>query len=61
MAKQNYEIVGGNVIVACPHGHKNQGQKISDKLIPQKLVCANPSCNAEWSQTLPQIASLEEA
>ena len=61
MAKQNYEIIARNVIVTCPQGHKSQGQKVSDRLVEQELVCANPSCNAEWTETLPQIASLEEA
>lgn len=58
--KQNYEIISGNVIVTCPNGHKNQGQKISDRLVKQTLVCANTSCNKEWTATLPQIAGLEE-
>lgn len=58
---ESYKIVGSTVIVTCPEGHKSQGQKVSDRLVEQELVCANPSCNAEWTETLPQIASLEEA
>ena len=57
----NYEIIEGMVIVTCPEGHKNQAQKVSDRQIPYELVCANPSCKEPWSQTLPQIAGLEEA
>ena len=57
----NYEIIEGMVIVTCPQGHKNQGQKVSDKHVPQRLVCANTTCKVEWTETLPQIASLEEA
>jgi len=58
--QQNYEIIAGNVIVTCPRGHKNQGQKVSDRKIHLRLVCANTTCNAEWTQTLPQITGLEE-
>lgn len=59
--KQTYEIVGGNVIVTCPRGHKNQAQKVSDKSVQQHLVCANTTCKAEWDVLLPQIMGLEEA
>jgi hypothetical protein len=59
--KPNYEIIEGMVIVTCPQGHKNRGQKVSDRQIAYELVCANPSCKKSWSQTLPQITSLEEA
>jgi len=61
LPRDSYKIVGSTVIVTCPEGHKSQGQKLSDRLIEQELVCANPSCNAEWTQTLPHLASLEEA
>ncbi len=61
MTTQNYKIVNGNVIVTCPKGHKNQGQKVSDRQIAYTLVCANQSCKAQWSQTLPEITGLEEA
>ncbi|HLW87993.1 MAG TPA: hypothetical protein VKR57_05835 [Terriglobales bacterium] len=60
MKKQNYKIVSGNVVVTCPRGHKNQAQKISDRLAEQTLVCANTTCKAQWTQTLPQMAGLEE-
>ena len=60
MADENYKIVGGNVIVTCPQGHKNQGQKVSNRQINQRLVCANTNCKAEWTETLPQITCLEE-
>ena len=59
-SKQTYEIIAGNVIVTCPRGHKNQAQKVSERQIAYDLVCANPSCKAPWSQTLPQITGLEE-
>ena len=61
MENDNYKIVEGNVIVTCPQGHKNRGQKVSDQQIAYTLVCANPSCKKEWTETLPQIAGLEEA
>lgn len=57
----HYEIIDGMVIVTCPQGHKNRGQKVSDKHVQQRLVCANTTCEVEWDVLLPQIASLEEA
>jgi hypothetical protein len=59
-SKQNYEISGATVIVTCPHGHKNQAQRVSDRQIAYDLVCARTSCRAEWKQMLPQITGLEE-
>jgi hypothetical protein len=56
----SYELANGQVIVTCPHGHKNRGAAVSDRLTAQTLVCANATCRAEWNQTLPRIAGLEE-
>jgi len=60
MANESYTIVGDKVIVTCPKGHKNWGQKVSDKLGTKTLVCANVKCKAEWTETLPRINGLEE-
>ena len=60
MKQNKYEVIDGNVIVTCRQGHENQAQQISDRLAEQTLVCANTSCKAQWTQTLPQISSLEQ-
>jgi hypothetical protein len=62
--KPPYEIVRQGevdyVVVFCPEGHECIGQKVSDVMMPQRLVCANVKCNRQWDQTLPQIMQLEE-
>ena len=60
MANESYTIVGDKVFVTCPKGHKNWGQKVSDKLGAKTLVCANVNCKAQWKETLPRITGLEE-
>lgn len=58
--ESNYELLEGHVIVTCPQGHKNRGLMVSDKLGSKLLVCANTTCKAQWTETIPRINGLEE-
>jgi hypothetical protein len=47
------------VVVRCPQGHLNRGQKVGDMKLRVGLVCAVPSCSRPWTQTIPTIMQLE--
>ncbi len=47
------------VVVSCPNGHLNRGQKVSDMKLCVELFCAVPRCGLPWTETIPAILYLE--
>ena len=47
------------VVVRCPQGHLNRGQKVNDMKLCVELVCAELRCGLPWTQTIPAIMQLE--
>jgi hypothetical protein len=47
------------VVVSCPNGHVNRGQKVGDMELRVELVCGVPRCSQPWTQTIPAIMHLE--
>jgi hypothetical protein len=47
------------VVVRCPDGHLNRGQKVNDMKLCVELVCAMPHCGLLWTETILAILYLE--
>ena len=61
--KQDYTVEGQGaveyVVVRCPEGHLNCGQKVGEMKMCVELVCAELHCGLPWTQTIPAIMQLE--